>query len=60
MTPLFENFQPPLSPVTKSDRGFEHNVTGSLLCPIDYDWSDEGCDSFFRYAHHPLMECIFH
>jgi hypothetical protein len=38
---LFGNPLPPLSPNIKSDRGFEHDVTGHLLCPIDYDWTDE-------------------
>ena len=42
--PLFDDFQSPLSPVTKMDRGFEHSITGSLLCPIDYNWGDERCD----------------
>jgi hypothetical protein len=37
---LFENPLPPLSPHIKSDRGFEHDITGRLLCPIDYNWSD--------------------
>ena len=35
---LFDNTMPPLLPHTKSDRGFEHDVTGRLLCPIQYDW----------------------
>jgi hypothetical protein len=30
----------PLSPTNKSERGFEHHITGKLLCPIDYDWND--------------------
>ena len=36
-----ENPLPPLLPNVKSDRGFEHDATGRLLCPIDYDWADE-------------------
>jgi hypothetical protein len=39
ITDFFEN-PVPLSPVSKSDRGFEHDITGKLLCPIDFDWSD--------------------
>jgi len=31
---------PPLSWNIKSDRGFNHEVTGALLCPADLDWSD--------------------
>ena len=30
----------PLSPSFKLDRGFEHDDTGRLLCPIEYDWED--------------------
>jgi len=37
---MFENPLPPLSPHIKSDRGFEHDITGRLLCPIDFDWDD--------------------
>lgn len=37
---LFENPNPPLSPTTKMDRGFEHDITGRLLCPMDYNWDD--------------------
>jgi hypothetical protein len=29
---------PPLSRNIKSDRGFNHEVTGALLCPADLDW----------------------
>ena len=24
----------------KLSRGFNHDVTGQLLCPVDYDWMD--------------------
>lgn len=30
-----------LSPTSKADRGFEHDLTGRLLCPIEYNWLDE-------------------
>ena len=30
----------PLSPTSKLDRGFEHDDTGRLLCPIEYSWDD--------------------
>lgn len=32
-----------LSPTSKADRGFEHYITGRLLCPIEYAWTDETC-----------------
>ncbi|KIK32022.1 hypothetical protein CY34DRAFT_19354 [Suillus luteus UH-Slu-Lm8-n1] len=31
---------PPLSRNIKSDRGFNHEATGALLCPAGLDWSD--------------------
>ncbi|KAG1895210.1 uncharacterized protein F5891DRAFT_984417 [Suillus fuscotomentosus] len=31
---------PPLSRNIKSDRGFNHEVTGALLCPTGLDWSN--------------------
>ena len=32
--------QPLLKPMDKLQRGFHHDVTGRLLCPVDYDWLD--------------------
>jgi hypothetical protein len=29
-----------LSPKVKAERGIDNDVTGHLLCPIDYDWGD--------------------
>ncbi|KAG0704194.1 hypothetical protein DFH29DRAFT_981616 [Suillus ampliporus] len=31
---------PPLSQNIKSDRGFNHEITGALLCPTGLDWSN--------------------
>ena len=31
---------PPIARNVKTDRGFNHDVTGSLLCPAGIDWSD--------------------
>ncbi|KAG2097499.1 uncharacterized protein F5147DRAFT_747452 [Suillus discolor] len=31
---------PPLSRNIKSDRGFNHDITGALLCPAGLDWSN--------------------
>ncbi|KAF8447192.1 hypothetical protein L210DRAFT_3525191 [Boletus edulis BED1] len=27
-------------PTQKRGRGFDHDITGQLLCPVDYDWLD--------------------
>jgi len=32
--------EPLLKPEDKLRRGFHHDVTGRLLCPVDYDWLD--------------------
>lgn len=32
---------PPLSRNSKSERGYNHDRTGELLCPAAWDWSDE-------------------
>jgi hypothetical protein len=29
-----------LSPRGKEERGISNNITGCLICPIDYDWDD--------------------
>ncbi|KAI6040146.1 hypothetical protein EDC04DRAFT_2567493, partial [Pisolithus marmoratus] len=31
---------PPLSTEQKNGRGFNHKITGKLLCPTDYNWSN--------------------
>ncbi|KAG2737560.1 hypothetical protein P692DRAFT_20761451 [Suillus brevipes Sb2] len=40
LVPRGQALIPPLSRNIKSDRGFNHEVTGALLCPADLDWSD--------------------
>lgn len=35
-----EPAEPALEPGEKDGRGFDHEVTGRLLCPVDYDWHD--------------------
>lgn len=32
--------QPPLQADDRSTRGLQHDTTGRLLCPIEYDWDD--------------------
>ncbi|KAF8872004.1 hypothetical protein BD779DRAFT_1453336 [Infundibulicybe gibba] len=32
---------PILDPTCRLNRGIQHNTTGRLLCPIDFDWDDE-------------------
>jgi hypothetical protein len=37
---LFGPPDPPLDPKVKSDRGLDHDSTGRLLCPSEFDWQD--------------------
>jgi hypothetical protein len=34
------NSNPRLSAKRKDECGINHDITGYLLCPIDYDWDD--------------------
>ena len=36
-----EPLSPPLARNVKTTRGFHHDRTGFLLCPVGMDWHDE-------------------
>ncbi|KAF9058639.1 hypothetical protein BDP27DRAFT_1240472, partial [Rhodocollybia butyracea] len=38
--PLGQKADPLLNPETRIHRGFNHDLTGKLICPIHLDWSD--------------------
>ena len=40
IAPKGQALSPPLSRNVKVDRGFNHEVTGALLCPTNLKWSD--------------------
>ncbi|KAH6897566.1 hypothetical protein BKA70DRAFT_1438169 [Coprinopsis sp. MPI-PUGE-AT-0042] len=40
ITPPNGALMPPLQRNIKTDRGFYHNRTGELLCPVNLDWND--------------------
>ncbi|KAG1837997.1 hypothetical protein F4604DRAFT_1885625 [Suillus subluteus] len=40
ISPKGEAIQPPLHRNSKIDRGFNHELTGFLLCPAGLDWND--------------------
>lgn len=42
-----------LIPTLKTDRGFEHELTGRLLCPVDYNW-DDVTQVFLPFKHRRL------
>ncbi|KAG1854518.1 hypothetical protein F4604DRAFT_1883338 [Suillus subluteus] len=56
IVPQGEAIQPPLHRNSKIDRGFNHDLTGFLLCPVGLDWNDsqtkENQWPIFVYAHH--------
>jgi hypothetical protein len=41
ITPKNQYLQPPIQRNVKTDRGFHHQRTGELLCPVNFDWHDE-------------------
>ena len=41
IVPIGQTLNPSLNRNKKDDRGFKHERTGALLCPIDLDWSDD-------------------
>ncbi len=40
IAPRDKPLNPPLSRSVKTNRGFNHPVTGALLCPAGLDWND--------------------
>ena len=40
IAPKGQALSPPLSRNVKVDRGFNHELTGALLCPTNLNWSD--------------------
>ncbi|KAG1832488.1 hypothetical protein EV424DRAFT_1563873 [Suillus variegatus] len=42
---------PPIHKQNKSGRGFYHDMTGELLCPVDYNWSDPTVRASIRDYH---------
>lgn len=52
IAPGHENLTPYLSRKSKCGRGFNHEITGALLCPTGLDWSDP------EYASFPLSSDI--
>jgi hypothetical protein len=52
IVPLGSSLNPPIARNNKSERGFNHEQIGVLLCPIDYDWSNaEYVSYFFEFVH---------
>lgn len=43
IVPRGQSLDPPLDRNIKADRGFCHERTGALLCPVGMDWTDPEC-----------------
>ncbi|KAI6096043.1 hypothetical protein F5141DRAFT_1012499, partial [Pisolithus sp. B1] len=43
---------PPFTLWEKNERGFNHEITGKLLCPVDYDWANADVCTAIREFHH--------
>ena len=48
------NFTSRLSEKWKEERGISSDITGRLLCPIDYDWDDPKYVSYVFFSHWDL------
>lgn len=53
----------PLDISSRANRGIKHETTGRLLCPIEYDWTDERqvifvscCKSILNHTHTEAFE----
>ncbi|KIK14702.1 hypothetical protein PISMIDRAFT_116539, partial [Pisolithus microcarpus 441] len=42
---------PPFTLREKSERGFNHEIMGKLLCPVDYDWANVDIRTAIREFH---------
>ena len=50
IVPHGELLTPPIPRNVKTNCGFNHDITGALLCPVEYDWADEECISSSHVA----------
>jgi hypothetical protein len=50
IAPTGEAIHPPLHRNVKVDRGFNHERTGFLLCPVGLDWNDS---AYGLFSWHP-------
>ena len=41
ITPKGQVLNPPIARNVKFDRGFRHERTGALLCPVDLNWANQ-------------------
>ncbi|KIK82396.1 hypothetical protein PAXRUDRAFT_832234 [Paxillus rubicundulus Ve08.2h10] len=51
--------EPAIHSRDKASRGFNHDVTGRLLCPVDYDWEDPSVRAGIRDYHPDFLVTAF-
>ncbi|KAJ3526688.1 hypothetical protein NMY22_g10070 [Coprinellus aureogranulatus] len=51
ITPPNQVLSPPIQRNIKTDRGFHHERTGELLCPVHFDWNDQKVRRDLRSGH---------
>ncbi|KAI9573051.1 hypothetical protein HD554DRAFT_2013750, partial [Boletus coccyginus] len=51
LTDLYAPILPPISPSLKSDHDLDHDVTGRLLCPVEYDWDNAEVRKYIHERH---------
>ncbi|KAI9454727.1 hypothetical protein HD554DRAFT_2031225 [Boletus coccyginus] len=51
LTATYPNTELDLELSEKTGRGFDHNITGRLLCPVDYNWQDDQHRAGIRNFH---------
>ncbi|KAG1863918.1 hypothetical protein F4604DRAFT_1586688 [Suillus subluteus] len=57
ISPKGEAIQPHLHRNSKLDHGFNHELTGSLLCPAGLDWHDPRYVFFLTSVHGEMLVC---
>ncbi|RDB16224.1 hypothetical protein Hypma_003116 [Hypsizygus marmoreus] len=57
---------PLLDPDSRFNRGLQHDITGRLLCPIQFDWDDEevraklrACEKPYQLGTNYFLRCLY-
>lgn len=57
---------PLLNPDSRANRGIQHDATGKLLCPIDFDWDDptirarlRNCEEGYDINSSYFLRCLY-
>jgi len=58
IAPRTQPLNPPLARNVKIDRGFHHECTGALLCPVGLDWTNDEL-AFLSFLHLPFNQLSF-